>query len=446
MSDPNNQNKIKYCSYCGSEIRGNAQFCFACGHRFDENPLIEPSQPMPTDSVYSTFATKAYEIKERIAVKMAQKKKEYELKKAAKIEARRAKKLKMKQKRIKKKKAKKSYAKGIFVGIFISLVAFSIGGFFVIGFMTQGVYEDSFTYYYNLASPASIEECIIYGDTAGINIQYNSTPVDYIVKVDVDISVSGLFVSGKSYENFYNPISWKNTSSAEFSLTGYLWSWIDPTSWFKIQNNLITVTLRTDVVYKLSATSITGGISLVTPENTTIDELNLKCVTGGVRLNAAETNFTKKVICETTTGGVVLDFANCTFNDDIQGNTITGGVEFNSYNPNYTQNINLNLGTTTGGIVMNIQQYSDMSANVTGTARTVTGGVSIDYRDTISDIGAKFTGTTVTGDVFLPSGSNFTLQPPDSSTSQNYNTANTTYTITASTTSGNVNIAGICTT
>ena len=118
------------------------------------------------------------------------------------------------------------------------------------------------------------------------------------------------------------------------------------------------------------------------------------------------------------------------------------GVEFNSYNSNYTQDIDLSLATTTGGISMNIQQYFDMTGNVTGTASAVTGGISITYIDTVSNIGAKFEASIVTGEISYPSGAGFI---GGTGTTQNYYTATSLYTISCSTTTGNIVIDGTST-
>ncbi len=442
MSEQNNNKNINYCSYCGSEIRNDARFCFACGHGYDFDPTNEPTQNQSSTIKDNETSLKIARIKEQISIKIAQKKKEYQAKKALKQEVYE----KKRQDKKEKKKLKKSYRRGIIVGIFITCMAISIGGFFTIGALTYGTYEESFTYYYNSPSPpGSIESCDIYMDIGNINLQYNSTPVNYHVKVEVDIKVSGLFVSGKNYENFYNPINWENDSSASFSLTTIIWSWIDPTNWFKMQDTVLTVTLRTDVIYNITAASTTGGVSLTVPDNIIINDLLLNCITGGVSLHASGVNFTGKISCNTITGGVLLNFTNCVFDGDIQGSAITGGVEFNTYNAFYAKDINLNLGTTTGGVLMNIQHYMGMGANITGTASTVTGGISLTYIDTESAIGAKFTGTTTTGAVILPSDSGFTLENSHTSKTDNYNVVSSRYTLTLSTTTGSVSITGIST-
>ncbi|MFX1380870.1 MAG: hypothetical protein ACFFBP_00380 [Promethearchaeota archaeon] len=453
MSNPNNNQEVKFCSFCGSEIRINAQFCFACGQRFD---VATPSEPIPSPHYMSKreeIALKIAEKKEIIAAKVAQKKKEIAAKKVLKREAIQKKKQEIKA----KKKAKKTYRKGLIVGFVLSCLIFAIVGFFMVGFITQGTYEESFTYYYSPASPSPIEEILVYGDTAEINIQYNATPVEYYAKVDVDLYVSGLFVSGKKYENFFNPMSWENSSSASFSLTSIAWSWVDPTNWIKMMNNVITVTLRTDVVYDISASSTTGSVSLIASEKATINDLSLSCTTGGVNLYASDANitgeiscstttggvnlyatnanFTGEISCTTTTGGVLLNFTSCEFNDNIAGSTTTGGVTLNSYNAKYAQNINLNLGATTGGITMNILHYTEMGANVTGTLTTVTGGVTINYIDTVSNIGVRFTNSWVTGDETYTTGPEFI-----SGTTTNYNTAISRYTISSSTTTGGISI------
>jgi hypothetical protein len=427
MSEQN----IKYCPSCGTKIDSDAQFCFACGSQFDEDVSVKPEkEKISTAPGTRDIASKVAQKREQVSAKLAEKREVKKEHVALKKE---------------KKEAKKTYKKGLIVGIIMSCLIFGVVGFFVVGIFTSGTYQETFTYTYNPASPASVEQCTIYADTASINVQYNSTPVSYYAKVEVNLRITGMFQSGKTFQNFFNPISWENASSAALSLTKNPLSLIDPTQWFKIENNVITLTLRTDIVYDITATSITGGVSMTVPENVTVNDLTLSCVTGGVSVYGTNANFTQGLSSSTTTGGVLLNFTKCAFGDNIAGTTTTGGVILNMYNAEYAQNIVWTLATTTGSITMNIQQYTDMGADVTGTANAVTGGIAAIYKDSGANTGARFVGRTTTGVVSRTAtgyDADIGTEKLKTCTSSDFGIATNTYDMTLTTTTGNINIGG----
>ena len=437
---------MKYCPICGTKLDRKAQFCFACGSPLEEEVTIKPEQEKVSAPVTTGYPASRVEQKmDQISVKLAEKKEKIMIKLAEKreqIEVKRAHKKELVAMKKEKKKAKKSYRKGLIAGIIISCIVFGVVGFFVVGLFTFGTYQETYTYYYNPASPSSIEECTIYADTASINIQYNTTPVSYYARADVAFDISGLFVSGKTYKNFYKPIIWENETSATLRLKINHWSWIDPTNWFKVESNKINLTLRTDIVYDIKATSITGGISMTIPENVTVNDLSLSCTTGSVKVYGIDTNFTQGLSSSTTTGSVLLNFTRCTFGDNIAGSSTTGGVTLKTYNAEYTEDITWTLSTTTGSVSMNIQQYSNMSASVTGSASTTTGGVKAYYYDNSGDYGAKFTGSTTTGS-YDYAGPSEGFSPVGSVCSTNdFGSAIYTYDLTLSTTTGSITVDG----
>ena len=191
-----NDSEQKYCPSCGTKIERDAQFCFACGSQFDEDVSVKPEkEKISTAPGTRDIASKIAQKREQVSVRLAEKREQVSAKLAEKRE------VKKEQVALKKekKKAKKTYKKGLIVGIIISCVIFGVVGFFVVGMLTSGTYQETFTYTYNPASPASVEQCTIYAETASINVQYNSTPVSYYAKVEVNLHITGMFQSGKVF-------------------------------------------------------------------------------------------------------------------------------------------------------------------------------------------------------------------------------------------------------
>ena len=91
---------------------------------------------------------------------------------------------------------------------------------------------------------------------------------------------------------------------------------------------------------------------------------------------------------------------------------------------------------------MNIQQYSNMSASVTGSATTTTGGISAYYYDNSGDYGARFTGSVVTGSYnYAGASKGFSTAGTVCSTTD-FGTAVHAYDFTLSTTTGSITIDG----
>ncbi|MFX0002830.1 MAG: hypothetical protein ACFE9C_14790 [Candidatus Hodarchaeota archaeon] len=338
--------------------------------------------------------------------------------------------------------------------------------FGILIFTTWGELDYENTYYYESTSPSSIERININTDIGSILINYNNTPTNYYAKIDLDIHIEGILVKGSSFSDFFYPILWENESTPLTSFT------LDAkaTTWFIFgfaQQIQINLTLRTDVIYDLNILSSTGAINLNVPDNIIMNNTILGTSTGSVFLNAAKNttfqgdvklststgavslyathaNFTHDVISYTSTGNIVLNFSKCSIGGHLRGTVSTGSIGFNSYNMEYSEGYNWRLESSTGNIGVNILQYTDMGANVTGSISTSTGTINVYYKDNLANIGAKFTCSTSTGsNNYTPIGTGgFSVSGvnPKTITSNDYNSTSNKYTFTASTSTGNNNI------
>ena len=313
----------------------------------------------------------------------------------------------------------RNYNKAIII-IAVLLVGGGVG-FIAYGFATTGSIENSFNFTYEPISPDPIEDLTFNVDIGTILFKYNTSPTIFYAEIDVDIEIEGWYMEGKTYEDFFSPdTEWWDNMTATFNFIALPDVWFDPSHWFKSYNITVAVTLRTDVVYDLTALTSVGSIEMQVSDGVILNGTSLTSSTGSVKLNtlgnnefqgklrlesstgsieayASNTNFTRGFRALTSTGSLTLNYTNCLMGDNLIGTVSTGSVTFKSYNMQYTTNIILNLKTSTGSIDVELYQYITMGANVTGTWRTSTGSVNVLYKDNLVNTGVKFTGSTSSG-------------------------------------------------
>ena len=341
-------------------------------------------------------------------------------------------------------------------------------GFVVTGFATAGSIDDSFSFQYEPNSPDPIEDLSINADIGKIIVKYNTTATPYFAEIDVDLKVEGLFMSGKTYLDFFNPSTeWWAESSGIFDLEVLPDIWFDPSYWFKSHEITITVTLRTDVIYDIDATTATGAIEMSVPDKVILNDTSLISSTGSVKLTtlgvnkfqgkvglqtstgsvdifAKNTNFTHGFEAITSTGSILLNYTNCIMGDDLTGIVSTGDVLFKSYNMYYSKDIDLKLQTSTGSIEAELYQYINMGANVTGNVHTLTGSIDMLYRDNLANTGVKFTTSIGVGSInYIPHDTmEITGGLGSIYSSLNYGIATYKFTFALATNSGSVDVDG----
>ena len=313
----------------------------------------------------------------------------------------------------------RNYNKAIII-IAVLLVGGGVG-FIAYGFATTGSIENSFNFTYEPISPDPIEDLTFNVDIGTILFKYNTSPTIYYAEIDVDLEIEGWYMEGKTYENFFSPdTEWWDNTTATFNLIALSDVWFDPSHWFKSYNITVAVTLRTDVVYDLTALTSVGSIEMQVSDSVTLNGTSLTSSTGSIKLDtlgnneflekvrlesstgsiesyAATTNFTHGFQALASTGSLTLNYTNCLMGEDLEGTVSTGSVTFKSYNMVYAKDINLNLETSTGSIYADLYQYITMGANVTGTWETSTGSVNVVYRDNLVNTDVRFIGSTSTG-------------------------------------------------
>ncbi|MFX1494915.1 MAG: hypothetical protein ACFFBZ_11585 [Promethearchaeota archaeon] len=325
-------------------------------------------------------------------------------------------------------------------------------GFVITGFATSGTIEESFTFHYQDV-PSSVEDLNLDVGIGVLDIGYNTSNTPYIVKIDVDMKISGLFMAERGYTDFFGPATdwWQNATfpPITFNLNTLPQTWFNPTFWFKSYDIDIRVTLRTDLIYKIDADTGTGSINMDTANNVILNDLSLSSGTGSIHLNISDNsaiqdtldlktgtgsisfygksaNFSNGLSMDAGTGSIVANLSNSIIGGDIALSTGTGSINFKTYHMEYTKNSAWSLSAGTGSIDIVINQHALMGANVTGTISTGTGSINIIYIDTSASVGASFSGSTGTGSYnrintlgFTPTNSN-PFRSLDFPTTNNY--------------------------
>jgi len=315
----------------------------------------------------------------------------------------------------------RNYNKALIIGA-VLLVGGGLG-FIIYGFVARGSIENSFNFTYEPSSPDPIEDLTFNADIGKIIFKYNTSPTTSYANIDVNIEIAGLYMEGKTYEDFFHPeTEWWDNATATFNLRTLPDVWYDPSHWFKSYSITVTVTLRTDVVYDLTALMSTGSIEMQVSDGVILNGTSLTSITGSVKLNilgnnefrgevrlksstgsiessAAKTNFTRGFRALTSTGSLSLNYTSCLMGDNLIGTVSTGSVTFKSYNMVYTKDIILNLMTSTGSINADLYQYITMGANVTGSWETSTGSIDVLYRDNLNNTNVRFISSTSTGSI-----------------------------------------------
>ena len=234
--------------------------------------------------------------------------------------------------------------------------------------------DGSITFSYSSTAPPSKRELNLNADVGIININYITHPVDYIIRIDVNIEMAGPNLDGKSFLDFFN-ISWDNlTSSVNFTLE-LLSDMFRDFSNLHEANIYVNIMLRADIVFDINAYIIDGAIKLAVPLGITVNKLHLNVISGNI----------------------IYDMYHCTVEGNISGIVNHGNITLKAHNNQYNQNCKMTLVNEVGHITIDIYQIEEMGANITGTGITKTGIITLIYNDYSPYIGAQFILNNQTG-------------------------------------------------
>jgi len=139
----------------------------------------------------------------------------------------------------------------------VILIGGGIGSFYIIGFLTYSMIEESYSFYYKpemSIEPEKFILSILSDDPGDINIKYNTSSVPYYIKADVNLKAEGIYIRNSDY-NFFS-VEWDNYSSE--SITELFVLTMPPTlglfyhpTWTVKYEVTVNISLRTDIIYDL---------------------------------------------------------------------------------------------------------------------------------------------------------------------------------------------------
>ncbi len=404
-----------HCIGCGAEIKKGQKFCPACGMEMGssaDSPKVENIPKITTSPrVVKTITT-----------------------------------------------SPRRTGRKIFV-IFLIITIVGSGIFGVVTMMNWGLSEGSADYYYENASPSSVEALRFNVGTSDIIINYTTSPSAPVAEIHLDYYVAGGFVNDKAFDEIYY-LNWDNTSGVKS-----FFLYIKPfAGWVMIQNTNIYVTLRSDVTYEITVEVSTGDIILNIPDDAIVDKVALTGSTGSIEMNAGsnvafqdtltattstgdvgiiaeDSTFSSDIFATTSTGNVDFNFNNCTFNGDFNVLLSTGHFSLDLYNPQYQSDQIWDISTSTGSINIDIYQYLPMLNDITADFQTSTGDISIDYNGNDTVVGARFVSSISTGNYYYDNLGGF-LKSNSLFESLGYDSALSKYTFTLGVSTGNIYVAG----
>ncbi|MHA2185043.1 MAG: hypothetical protein ACXAAI_08595 [Promethearchaeota archaeon] len=235
---------------------------------------------------------------------------------------------------------------------------------------TYGRIKKLLTFEYNPPSPSSAEKLILNIVKGDIKIRYISQPVDYFVKIEVNLEMSGPSLAGKNYTDYFD-IEWNKTSPSPLFMMDFDAS-VDKLSVIPLITDLsIVVSIRSDIMFDLVLSLHEGNVDLLAPFRVPINN----------------------VLIDITKGDTLFDFNHCNIQGNITVRIEEGDIDMKILNTIYTNNSLWNFTIGTGNFDLNIshdRSFTDLGANITGITTLNNGTARFIYKDTNINIGARF--------------------------------------------------------
>lgn len=255
------------------------------------------------------------------------------------------------------------------ISLIISIPALTLSNIF----SNYGTIDELLHFEYAPDNSSPIEKLNINTDIGDIEIKYVTTPVDYYVKIQVDIGMVGQSIAGKEYTDFFS-VDWDDTSpSPTFIMMCKSNTCFDLSQLLK-QDVDIFITLNANILFDINITvNEKGNVQHIVQFGVTTNNVDI---------------YTNK-------GNVLYDFRYSTLEGNITGTANNGDIELIAYNPEYTRNITWTCNSIARDIRINIShinQYKTMNATINGSLiGNYFGDIYVYYYDNTANIGAKVT-------------------------------------------------------
>jgi hypothetical protein len=265
----------------------------------------------------------------------------------------------------------------------------------------------------NQVAKASVNNLLVdfQADVANVNIFFKNLPSNMVVlNVTADGNVGILDDPNRAVNVTFNHQTANNSATVISSVSR-------TTRWPILYNLNINCDVYIDPSANLSLIfrSSVGNIVMDADTNVTLQNLDLETTTGNVDVSLSK-------------GVIVAGF--------ISLKSTTGTVQFRMDNADVSDDVSVNLHSTTGLVNVDLTETQNLSGNVTVNARTTTGGINL-CMVIDNDVGARIESDTdigrITVDVQKFSGNQTPLQ------SNNY-PAGSNFLVNLRTTTGGINI------
>jgi hypothetical protein len=252
--------------------------------------------------------------------------------------------------------------------VIISLIVIIPIYFLSTGLSKYGRIDENPKYEFDQTDSSPIKILNLNVDVGNIDIKYVNPPVDFVVKIEVDIEMNGILTYGESYTDYFSLTDEIVDSQVNFNLK--FKPNIDRGRILTLLNNLqIIVFLRADNIFNIDIYSETGNVNLVVPFGVIINDLDINV----------------------TTGNALLGFNHCMINGNLTGMVNRGDLRVTTYNVEYSKDsiwrLNTNIGEVTVEIT-HLNQLINLEANIKGIIETNNGDITLDYQDNSKDVGA----------------------------------------------------------
>jgi len=279
-----------------------------------------------------------------------------------------------------------------------------------------GTIDELLTFEYAPDNSSLIEKLNLNVDVGNVEIKYVTTPVEYYVKIQVDIEIMGQLVAGRKYSDYFSVV-WDITSpSPTFTMLFTSDTWFDP-SLLLTQNVDIIITLNANILFDINITiNEEGNVHLIVPYAVTTNNVDIYTNEGDILYDfqycTLEGNITgianegnielmayaitiNNVDGNTNVGNILYDFQYCSLEGNMTGIANDGDIDLMAYNPEYTRNITWTYESNAGDITIDIvhsNQHEIMNATITGSiVGNDFGDIILYYYDNTTNIGAFIT-------------------------------------------------------